>query len=224
MASGPAAQQSRTCASAQQTNPRPHCLVPESSRGSRPAPCPAVIGELPVVEFARGHTIYSEGELGDRLYIIVSGKVKLARRSPDGRHQLLTVVGPSDVFGAASTLDGGPRTASAAAMTEVCAVSMDRDAIHAWIATRPEAAEQLLALLARRFSCSMPAPSTSSRHLYTGHHQASTQAASWLTAHPPRSGAPFIPGTPDNPGFDAIVLFFRCVSSGSHTFVFSSPT
>jgi hypothetical protein len=28
----------------------------------------------------------------------------------------------------------------------------------------------------------------------------------------------------DNPGFDAIVLFFRCVSSGSHTFVFSSPT
>jgi CRP/FNR family transcriptional regulator, cyclic AMP receptor protein len=113
-------------------------------------PCPAVVRELPVVEFARGQTIYAEGELGDRLYIIVSGKVKLARRSPDGRHQLLTVVGPSDVFGVASTLDGGPRTASAAAMTEVCAVSMDRDAIHAWIATRPEAAEQLLALLARR--------------------------------------------------------------------------
>ena len=36
---------------------------------------PAVIRELPVVEFRRGHTIYAEGELGDRLYIIVSGKV-----------------------------------------------------------------------------------------------------------------------------------------------------
>ena len=111
---------------------------------------PAVIRELPVVEFARGHPIYAEGELGDRLYIIVSGRVKLARRSPDGRHKLLTVIGPSDIFGAPSALDGGPRTASAATLTEVCAVSMDRDAIHACITRRPEAAEQLLALLARR--------------------------------------------------------------------------
>jgi hypothetical protein len=73
-----------------------------------------------------------------------------------------------------------------------------------------------------RFSCSMPAPTTNSRHLYTGHRQDSTQAASWPRARPP--GRAFIPGIPDDPGFDAIVLFFRCVSSGSHTFVFSSHT
>ena len=42
-----------------------------------------------------------------------------------------------------------------------------------------------------RFSCSMPAPATSSRHLYTGHRQGRTQAASWLRAHPP--GAPLSP-------------------------------
>src|ERR1035437_5639495 len=33
-----------------------------------------------------------------------------------------------------------------------------------------------------RFSCSMPAPATSSRHLYTGRHQGHTQAAPWLRA------------------------------------------
>jgi len=42
-----------------------------------------------------------------------------------------------------------------------------------------------------RFSCSMPAPATSSRHLYTGHRQGHTQAASWLRAHP--QGAPLSP-------------------------------
>ena len=31
-----------------------------------------------------------------------------------------------------------------------------------------------------RFSCSMPGPATSSRHLYTGHHQGHIQAAPWL--------------------------------------------
>src|SRR6516165_4690186 len=39
-----------------------------------------------------------------------------------------------------------------------------------------------------RFSCSVPAPVTSSRHLYTGHRQGSTQAAPWLRAR--QHGAP----------------------------------
>ena len=54
-----------------------------------------------------------------------------------------------------------------------------------------------------RFSCSMPAPTTSSRHLYTGHRQGNTQAAPWLRAHP--DGRAFVPGTLRLPGFDAIV-------------------
>jgi hypothetical protein len=38
-----------------------------------------------------------------------------------------------------------------------------------------------------RFSCSMPAPATSSRHLYTGHHQGRMQAAPRLRARHPRA-------------------------------------
>ena len=48
-----------------------------------------------------------------------------------------------------------------------------------------------------RFSCSMPAPATSSRHLYTGHHQGSTQAAPWLRARP--TGAPLSRRYPQPP-------------------------
>ncbi len=90
------------------------------------------------------------GEPGDRLYIILSGKVKVGRRSPDGRENLLTIMGPSDMFGELSIFDPGPRTSSATTVTEVRAVSMDRDALRAWIKDRPEIAEQLLRVLARR--------------------------------------------------------------------------
>ena len=110
----------------------------------------ALIKQLPVVEFPRGHTIYAEGEPGDRLYVIVSGKVKLTRRTPDGRARLLTVIGPPDMFGALSTLEAGPRTASAAAITPVHAASMDRDAIRARITNCPKSVEELLRLLARQ--------------------------------------------------------------------------
>ena len=72
-----------------------------------------------------------------------------------------------------------------------------------------------------RFSCSMPAPATSSRHLYTGHRRGHIQAAPRLRAHRRRA---FVPGPPTDPSFDAIVVSFRCVSSGSHMFVFSSHT
>jgi hypothetical protein len=47
-----------------------------------------------------------------------------------------------------------------------------------------------------RFSCSMPAPATSSRHLYTGHRQGSMQAAPWLRA---RICAPLSRGFGDPP-------------------------
>ena len=46
--------------------------------------------------------------------------------------------------------------------------------------------------------------------------------ASSPTEDPPQRA--FVPGPPTDPSFDAIVVSFRCVSSGSHTFVFSSHT
>ena len=110
----------------------------------------ALVDELQPIRFPRGRMVFAEGEPGDRLYIIAHGKVKIGRSSPDGRENLLTIMGPSDMFGELSIFDPGPRTSSATAITEVRAVSMDRDALRAWIADRPEIAEQLLRVLARR--------------------------------------------------------------------------
>ena len=119
-------------------------------QGVEPSAVAALTKQLQPVDFPRGHVIFHEGEPGDRLYIIMSGKVKVGRRSPDGRENLLTIMGPSDMFGELSIFDPGPRTSSATTVTEVRAVSMDRDALRAWIKDRPEIAEQLLRVLARR--------------------------------------------------------------------------
>jgi hypothetical protein len=72
-----------------------------------------------------------------------------------------------------------------------------------------------------RFSCSMPAPATSSRHLYTGHRQGNTQAAPWLRAR--LTGAPSSRGSRTPPvlvpsfySFDASAVVHTC-SSSRHT-------
>jgi CRP-like cAMP-binding protein len=119
-------------------------------QGVEPSAVSVLTKQLQPVDFPRGHTVFAEGEPGDRLYIAISGKVKIGRRSPDGHENLLTIMGPSDMFGELSIFDPGPRTSSATTITEVRAVSMDRDALRGWIADRPEIAERLLRVLARR--------------------------------------------------------------------------
>jgi CRP/FNR family transcriptional regulator, cyclic AMP receptor protein len=110
----------------------------------------ALTKQLQPVDFAPGHVIFAEGEPGDLLYIVISGKVKIGQRCRDGRENLLSIMGPSDMFGELSIFDPGPRTSSATTITEVWAVLMDRDALRAWMADRPEIAERLLRVLARR--------------------------------------------------------------------------
>ena len=119
-------------------------------QGIDPTAVEALSSALEPVEFPRAHVIFAEGEPGDRLYIIVSGKVKIGRRSGDGRENLLAVFGPSDMFGELSIFDPGPRTSTATTVTEVRAVTMDRSALHEWIGKRPEIADQLLRVIARR--------------------------------------------------------------------------
>ena len=119
-------------------------------QGVEPHAAEALAEALEPTEFSRGHVIFAEGEPGDRLYIVGSGKVKIGRKSPDGRENLLGIYGPSDMFGELSIFDPGPRTSTATTVTDVRAVTMDRPALRKWIATRPEIAEQLLRALARR--------------------------------------------------------------------------
>ncbi|WP_210687276.1 Crp/Fnr family transcriptional regulator [Mycolicibacterium sp. GESEQ-9] len=110
----------------------------------------ALVRQLEPVTFRRTEVVFSEGEPGDTLYIITAGKVKIGRKSVDGRDSLITLMGPSDMFGELAIFDPGPRTSTVTALTEVKAVMMSRSVLRSWIADRPEIAEQLLRVLARR--------------------------------------------------------------------------
>ena len=119
-------------------------------QGVDPDAVAALIDDMETATFPRGTTIFDEGEPGDRLYIIVDGKVKLARHAPDGRENLLSVMGPSDMFGELSIFDPGPRTSSAVCVTDVTAATMDSTMLKQWIDEHPEISQQLLRVLARR--------------------------------------------------------------------------
>jgi CRP-like cAMP-binding protein len=110
----------------------------------------ALGSQFEIFEASRGTTLFHEGEPGDSLYIVLAGKVKLGRRSSDGRENLVAIMGPADQFGELSLFDPGPRTATAVVVTDARLARLPKDALHKWAQDRPQIAMQLLRVVARR--------------------------------------------------------------------------
>jgi CRP/FNR family transcriptional regulator, cyclic AMP receptor protein len=102
------------------------------------------------VRLDRGERLFSEGDDGEKLYIILTGKIKLTKAAPDGRENLLSVHGPGEMFGELSLFDPIPRTSSATAVTAARLAGLAHDDLRAWLTTRPEVAMNLLQALAQR--------------------------------------------------------------------------
>ncbi len=119
-------------------------------QGVAPEAADALAGSLTYADFPRGTSVFVEGEQGDTLYIVLTGKVKVGRKAADGRENMLSVMGPSDMFGELSLFDPGPRTDTATVVTDARLASLAHSSLRPWISDRPEIAEQLLRVLARR--------------------------------------------------------------------------
>ena len=102
------------------------------------------------VKLSRGEHLFLEGQDGDRLYVVLDGKIKLTRAATDGRENLLSVLGPGEMFGELSLFDPRPRTASAVAVTDARLAGLGHDYLRHWLTGRPAVAMHLLRALAQR--------------------------------------------------------------------------
>jgi len=92
-----------------------------------------------------GEIIFSEGEPGDTLYIVRSGKVELYIKDTTGQKIILSVADMFDCFGEISLLDAGPRTATAVALEECELGLVDREDLLTLFRKSPEAALDMFA-------------------------------------------------------------------------------
>ena len=62
---------------------------------------------------ALGTKIFQHGDAGDKLYLILEGKVRISREVPGMGEEALAVLGPGQLFGEMALLDESPRSADA---------------------------------------------------------------------------------------------------------------
>jgi CRP/FNR family transcriptional regulator len=102
------------------------------------------------VQLGRGEHLFEEGDAGDRLYVVLDGKIKLTRAAADGRENLTSVLGPGEMFGELSLFDPRPRTMGAVAVTDARLAALAHDELRGWLAGRPDVAMHLLRALVQR--------------------------------------------------------------------------
>jgi CRP-like cAMP-binding protein len=102
------------------------------------------------VKIANGSILFKEGDDGEHLYVIIDGKLKLGTSSGDGRENLLSILGPGEMFGELSLFDPGPRTSTATAVTDAKLLSLSHEKVIPWLKQNPEVSLQLLTRLSQR--------------------------------------------------------------------------
>ena len=99
--------------------------------------------------YRKNSVIINEGEVGDSLFVLLQGRVKVYSTDADGREITYNIVEAGDYF-AEMWLDGGPRSASVMTLdASVCSV-VSRSALRDHLAEEPEFALELVSQVIRR--------------------------------------------------------------------------
>jgi len=98
----------------------------------------------------KGQSFFAEGDEGIGFYVILSGKVKIFKLSPEGKEQIFHILEDHEPFGEAAVFAGEHYPASARALSETRTLFFPRQRFIELISREPTLALSMLALLSRR--------------------------------------------------------------------------
>jgi CRP/FNR family cyclic AMP-dependent transcriptional regulator len=101
--------------------------------------------------FPRGERIMHEGEPGDRVMLLLEGRVKMSSVADHGQELVLNFCGPGDVLGELSFVAGSPRSSSVTAVEPVEVAILEGRRFRAYLEANPGAALTLIDAVGRRF-------------------------------------------------------------------------
>jgi hypothetical protein len=103
----------------------------------------AVMRGLELLNFAAGDIVVAEGEPGDSLFLLTTGRVKAFVKDPAGRYEKVRELFEGDFFGEISILTGSPRTATVTCATACELLQLDRRTLDTITASHPRVLDVL---------------------------------------------------------------------------------
>ena len=100
--------------------------------------------------YPKNAVVLTEGEMGDSLFLIQSGKVKVFIGDPDGREMILKILAPGDFFGEMSLIDKQPRSASVTTLEPSTFLVLSHSGFEKVVSQVPRVATMVMRVLAQR--------------------------------------------------------------------------
>lgn len=100
-------------------------------------------------DFHAGEMIFSEFEVGETFYFIISGRVQLTKVI-GGIEKTLDILKPSEIFGEMAILENSPRSATAVALDSVKLLEFNKQNFDAIMTGYPQLAFKLLKMFTKR--------------------------------------------------------------------------
>ena len=98
----------------------------------------------------KDEVLFFRGEVGDTLYIIKTGKIKISISTEEGEELIISIFSDGDFFGELSLLDKSPRSADAVAITDTELFVLSRDVFYSYLFQHKEALEPIMSALCKR--------------------------------------------------------------------------
>ncbi len=102
--------------------------------------------------FKKGSAIFSQGDEGDALYIVESGRIKAAIKDDQGREKVLGVFSEGDYFGEMALLSDQPRTATMTVVGDAEVFMLPKTAFEQLLSSNLEVMRQFVSLMSRRLA------------------------------------------------------------------------
>lgn len=103
-----------------------------------------------VRSYAKGETLFAEGDPSDVLFTLADGRVKVVKMLPGGKEVILEILGPGDPLGAVAAYELRPYPASAVALAETICLVVHRSAFFSLLESCPTLVRGLLGGLSFR--------------------------------------------------------------------------
>lgn len=101
-------------------------------------------------QFAARQSVVEQGQPGGDVFAIVSGHLKAVTRAASGKDVLLAIMGPGEIFGEVTLLDGSPRSATVTTLEPSELLVLKREDFLKFLEGSPKVTVKLMEVLARR--------------------------------------------------------------------------
>ena len=118
--------------------------------GLAPAALAGLAGALRERALNNGELLCGRGDPGDRLFVVLEGRLRVSIVTAEGRELSMRVAGPGEMVGEIAAFDGGPRSTDMTAIGPTRVAALPAEAFFAALAEHPVVARNALRMVCRR--------------------------------------------------------------------------